>query len=166
MSADTALQTLLAPIIAPVPLVFAQQNAPRPAKPYATLDVRNNGAAGWIIEGGPDDNGVAQFFEQRVINAEVQFFGVGAMERASDLGLRLRMPSQASRAAQLGVPIARVRGAIDATFLMNETQYEDRGILEFTAHHTGEMDDDVGLIEHVEFLCPPDHLHTVDAPED
>lgn len=164
MSAATALQALLAPIIAPVPLVHAQQNAPRPAKPYATLDVRNNGASGWLIEGGPDANGNATFLEQRVVSAEVQFFGLGAMDSASALGVKLRTPRQASRAASLGVPIARVRGALDATFLLNENQYEDRGILEFTAHHTGEIEDEVGLIETVVLGCPPGHEHIIGAP--
>lgn len=155
MTPEAALQALLAPIVAPVPLIFANQNAPRPAKPYATLDVQDTRPAAWLVEGEPDADGNATFREHALVNVEVQFFGTGAVERARDLGRRLRLPRHANRATALGLGIARVIAARDVPFLLNETQYEARGVLEFTAYHLAELTDDLGRVERVELQRDP-----------
>lgn len=168
MTAAEALQRLLAPILAPIPVILSRQNAPRPAKPYAALDVQDNGAAAWLVEGPSDANGNAVFTEHRRVSAEVQLFGQGAMDRGSDLGMRLRLPRHVDRAIALGVSVARVHGSTNATLLLNEDQYEERGIFEFTAYHAARITDDLGLIEHADLDCSgpdgTDHQHLIDAP--
>ena len=64
--------------------------------------------------------------------------------------MRLRLPRHVNRAVALGIGVAVVNGATSVAVLMNENQYEQRGILEFTAHVGVEITDDVGLIEHTE----------------
>lgn len=164
-----AFWTLLAPVMAdlgipPASLVMADQNAPRPAKPYATLDVTDAGAAPWLIELEPDEAGNARFVEHRLANVEVQFYGQGAQERAGALGMRLRLPSNVNRAVALGIGVGTVRGATGISVLLNETQRETRGLLEFTAHVAAELTDNIGLIERVVLDCPPGHQHVIDAP--
>ena len=161
--------SLLAPILAPVPLIMADQNAPRPAKPYATLDVTNAGAARWLTELPPDAAGNARFVEHRLANVEVQFYGADAQDRASDLGMRLRLPRHVNRAVDLGLGVAVVNGATSVAVLMNENQYEQRGILEFTCHVGVEITDEVGLIEHTETEGEYDGVggacqHVISAP--
>lgn len=169
MTAQQALQRLLAPILAPVPVVFADQNAEPPPKPYATLSVENLGSSGGYLTEGPlRPDGTAVFREHRTVNAEVQIYGRGAAARAAELGMRLRLPRHANRAADLGLGIAVVRGAMDVPALVNVTQYEERGVLEFTAHHVAELADDLGLIERAELHCPDGdggaHTHLVETP--
>lgn len=161
--------TLLAPIVAPATLILADGNGPRPAKPYATLDVTEAGAAPWLVEGPPDANGVAAFTEHATANVEVQFYGEGAQGRAKALGQRLRLPTAVDRAAALGIGIGTVRPATSLSALLNETQREERSVVEFTAHVTDAVAEAVGLIEHAEVeqtdavgatVC----RHTIDAP--
>jgi hypothetical protein len=155
--------TLLAPIVAPAPLIHADQNGPRPPKPYATLDIVNAGAAAWLVEHEPGPAGLATFTEHRLVTVEVQFFGQGAQERASALGLRLRLPRHVDRAEALRIGIGVVGGATSLSALLDETQYEDRSVVEFTAHVAADVEDDVGLIEHADFEYPPDAPVRVDS---
>jgi hypothetical protein len=147
--------SLLAPIVAPAPLIHADQNGPRPPKPYATLDITSTGAAPWLVEHAPGVDGVSTFTEHRTANVEVQFYGDGAQARAAALGLRLRLPTQVDRATALGIGIGTVRGASSLAVLMNETQYESRSVVEFTAHVTASAEDTVsGAIDDIEIEWP------------
>jgi hypothetical protein len=171
---SAALHSLLAPIVSPWPLVMADANAPRPPKPFATLAVNAAEPIGRQVERPVDEAGIIEVVEYRELSVEVQFFGPGCFETAQTVGLRVRLPSQVERAETLGVAVASIARATGVSALLNESQFEERGILEFTAYATEQVDDDVGLIEHAiltEIPDPatnppgtPEREFTIDAP--
>lgn len=149
-----ALYDLVAPILAPLPLIWADQNGPKPAKPYATITVRGGDEAP-VVQGEPDAAGIATTREHRLMRAEVEIYGANAFAAAQTLGLKLRLPSNLRRSYELDLGVARVRQATNLTALLDESQqYEARALLEFTFHASEAATDDVGLIEHVVIEAP------------
>lgn len=163
MSVVTALQALLTPIVAPAMLILADQNGPRPAKPYATLSVRST-ALDPPIELPVDENGMAQMVSYVRVIAELQYYGNGAFQSAQTAGLKLRFRSSVSLAETLGVSVNNIRTVLRVPELLNESQYEERGLMEFAASAYLIGTDDVGLIEHAEIYCW-DHTHVVSDPD-
>lgn len=161
MTTATALQALLAPLVTPGPLIMADQNGPRPGKPFAALSLRSTRPFGPIVE-QVDENGFVRVTQYLHVNTELQCFGLGGYARSQMVGLRLMMPSNVQRADSLGLAISRVNQALRVPELLNENQYEERGILEFVAYASISADDEVGLIEQVEIECFG-HTHTVKA---
>lgn len=156
------LITLLAPLVSPGLLILAEQNGPRPPKPYATLSVRNVRPAP-PVKREVNDAGVIELVQVKYLTCELQTFGAGAMETAELAGLRMRFPTTAMRAEALGLGISRINNALDVPELLNQSQFEERAILEFTVYDALAAGDDVGVIESVEFECF-DHVHTVSTP--
>ena len=165
-----ALQALLAPIFAPGPVILADQNGSRPAKPYATLAVTGaDTSGGSTIELPVNAAGIVAISEHQRLNVEVQCFGVGSFALAQAAGLRLRFPSHVLRAEQLNIGVSLVRRALRVPELLNQSQYEERGILEFTAYMVLAGTDDVGLIEHTVIVCQgpaptATHPHVISSP--
>jgi hypothetical protein len=149
-----ALEELIFPLWLPLPIIWADQNGARPEKPYATLKIRTFGSAP-LENGGLDDQGIQTYTEQRTLRAEINVFGVEAVERAQELSMRLRSPLQSGRAEVLGIGIGRVAEVRDITTRLAQSQYEQRALLEFTVNAVGILAEQVGLIEHVVINCPP-----------
>lgn len=156
------IMALVAPLVAPGGLILAQQNGNRPPKPYATLDIRTTLPAR-PYQREPNTAGITELVQQLYRNCELQFFGVNALATAELTGLRLRFPSVSSRAEVLGIGVARVANALRVPELLNQSQYEERAVLEFSVYDAIVASDDVGLIEGVEIECF-DHTHLVSKP--
>ncbi|EHL99380.1 hypothetical protein HMPREF9946_03142 [Acetobacteraceae bacterium AT-5844] len=161
-----ALLDLLIPLAMPRPLILADQNGPRPEKPYYSLKVSLIGSAP-LIETKPNKQGAAIYHEHGTLQCEVQCFGKDAAALLRQLGIKLRMPLTAIKAEQAGVSIASVDQARDLTALLQASQYEERAILEFRAHAIASVTDDVSLIEHVILNCPAEdgHQHVISSPD-
>ncbi len=140
------LQEFLQPIVGQE-LIFSDQNGPRPSKPYATLLVRSIFEQN-IIHHHLNANGIVSLAKLQRMIIEVQYFGLGAYSKAQILGLKLQSPSNVDRGDVFGISVSQIRGVTRVPELLNQSQYEERAILEFTAYIMVEGDDDVGLIEH------------------
>lgn len=140
------LQEFLQPIVGQE-LIFSEQNGPRPAKPYATLSVRSISEQP-IIQHQLNGNGIISLAKLQRMIVEVEYFGLGAFSKAQILGLKLQSPSNVIRGDEFGISVSQLRGVSRVPELLNQSQYEERAILEFTAYIMVEGDDDVGLIEH------------------
>lgn len=155
-----ALQTLIAPLVAPGVLIFADQNGPRPEKPFATLSVRGTPSPAYAYEAKPDIDGIAEISQHAEYTVEVQCFGNGAFNLARMVGLKLLFPSNVMRAELLGLGVSRIINVSRVPELLNQSQYEERGVLEFTVYDALVSSDDVGRIESVEIGCF-DHSHII-----
>lgn len=160
-----ALMDLLIPLAMPRMIVWADQNGPRPDKPYFTLKTSSVGTAP-LHAGTPDANGTATYVEHRRIRCEIGCYGKEAAALMSTLAMRLRMPAAAMEAERLGVGIGAFEAVRALSVLLNSSQREERAMLEFTAMLAAGASEQVGLIEHVVFTCPaPDeHRHVVSQP--
>ncbi len=166
------LHTLLAPLVAPERLVWAEQVGPMPVpppKPYAELDVSTGGFAPYVMQIGPDEQGAMRWIEHGVKTVQVVFYGRDAMDRAVVFGLKLRTPLASGPAEALNIGIQTIEAARDIAFRNAAGQYEDRSMVEFTAQMAHEITLPAGLIKHVELGCPDlrggdPHVHRVNAP--
>lgn len=158
-----ALMQLLAPLVEPGLLIFSDQNAPRPSKPFSTLSVRSL-APITIIKDPVDEFGDSRITQFQQMVAEVQFYGSNSFDSAQRTGLYLRTPSVVDEAERLGVSISVVRSVTRVPELLSNSQFEERSILEFTVYSNLSITDNVGLIESVDLECF-DHQHTINAPE-
>lgn len=134
MPADP-LWALLAPLVSPWPLVFAQQNAAPPPKPYAAVDVRSVVPLGTIL-GDPAADGSMSIAGPVLLRVEVNLYGPGCDEKARMAALMLRHPVTAQAGAALNLGVARVVGITGATAFADQPQYEERTILELTVNAT------------------------------
>lgn len=157
-----SLQSLLAPIVAPGALIFSEQNGPRPPKPYATISVVEMSPI-TVVKTKPDVLGQITLHQQQRLSVQVVFFGKHAGERAEAASLKLHFNTHVERAERLGLGILTVQSTTDNPELLNGSQFEERATLEFIVNNSITVDDDVGLIEHVEIECF-DHSHIVDSP--
>lgn len=159
MTTVAALQALLAPLVAPGPLILAEQNGPRPGKPFSAVAVRQSRPFGPMVE-QVDESGFVRVTQYLHVVTELQCFGLGGFALSQMAGLRLVMPSHIQRADALGLSVARINQAMRVPELLAENQYEERGILEFIAYASISANDEVGLIEQVEIECFG-HTHTI-----
>jgi hypothetical protein len=157
------LHALLAPIVAPGPLIFADQNGTRPAKPFSTLSVRSSTPI-TVVRHKPDTVGIETLDQLLRRTVEVQFFGAGSEEKAEAVALKLRYHTHVLRAETLGLGVSTIRSVTGLAELLNSSQFEERAILEFTVNDNVAGDDDVGLIEHVEIAGDGYCQQTIDSP--
>lgn len=141
-----SLFALLQPVIGPGSLIMADQNGPRPPKPYCTLRVRQ-GVSAPAVQLEANSAGIADFIQTVTRTVEVEAFGRDALQRAEMLAARLRTPSTTSRAVILGLGVSRINNAQNVPELMDQSIFEERAILEFTVYDSVVVSDDVGLIE-------------------
>jgi len=131
-------------------VVFANQNAPRPSRPYITIFVTTTPLSEHANVGAPDDDGDAVIENETAVMASIQCFGdtaYGVLE-----GLRGSLEKvtvqQALRAA--GLPYIRtLSGVADLTETVG-TQFEGRAGMDLEFRAVATVTDNVGVIESVE----------------
>ncbi|MEZ7780464.1 hypothetical protein O4A46_01495 [Cupriavidus gilardii] len=147
MTPEQAIYELIT-TAATAPVIFANENGPRPAKPYIALRV--NPASRLPVHRGPvDDAGVQPVSAHRSAQVELQCFGTGCMDALDVLGQRLHMQAALDRAEQLDLAVTAVGQLRQVPVLRDATTYEPRAVLELTIDYTTTLADDVGVIETV-----------------
>lgn len=132
----------------PVPIIFANQNGPRPPKPYITL--RLSVASPLPVHTGPtDDAGIRELSAHRAALAQLQVYGPGCWEIAEQLAMSLSKESIQALAETLNITINERVRIQDVPALVDTATYEPRAILDVEASYTTHIDDDVGFIQTV-----------------
>jgi hypothetical protein len=154
------LYALLAPL-SPKPsgLIWTDQNGPRPAKPYSTLNIRTTTPLS-PVKDPVESDGTQQIAQLALRHVEWEFYGLNASELAEAAALRLRTETTADRAKVLGLGICRVSAYAQTDILLNTSQFEQRAIIEIEVYDSNILVDDVGLIEGVDIDCF-DHIDSV-----
>lgn len=143
------LYQAFSPLASPSGMVFADQNAPRPDKPYVTLKVASVTHPRFPVEYMPDEEGIAKISDHSQWEVELMFFGPGAETDATRVASQLKYPSHVQRIHELGLSISTVGVP---TFIPRHYghQIEEQASLEITGYAIYLGEDDVGLIEEVE----------------
>jgi hypothetical protein len=108
-----------------------------------------------------DADGNARVVVPIVRTIELERYGAEAYERLEAIAARIRGPSAVEAAAPFGLTIT-VDVVRNVPMLLNNSQYEERGILEATVMDNIITQEELGLIETVELLCG-DHIHSLDV---
>lgn len=144
------LYDFLAPLLAPVPLIRANQDGPAPKRPYGTYAIRRASDPRHAVTAGPDADGNAVLRAHRELGVEVQIYGPGSEAKADRLQLVLKAETVAQSAERLGLSLATVQAAQHVPALLDDQRWEERGIVEFAVYVLAEIADTPGLIERVE----------------
>lgn len=144
------LYSLLAPLSPTVGgLIWADQNGPRPEKPYATVAVRSFDPFP-VVKQTVDVDGIENVSQLVRLAVEWQFIGLNALDMAKAAQLKLRTDTQANRAEVLNLGVSAVNSGTAVPTVLNTTQIEERAIVELIVYDSEFVLDDVGLIENVE----------------
>ncbi len=132
-----------------VTVVFANQNAPRPAYPYITVHKTVSAETEHSTIEPPNDEGMADMVDDQTISISLQSFGDGAADIMENLRNSLKKVTTLQYFRDKEMPFIRILSGInDLTTVIGSRQEERAGMdLEFRAANV--VTDDVGLIESV-----------------
>lgn len=132
----------------PVPIIHANQNAPRPSKPY--IDMRLAvGVPYPVHHGRVNDDGMRAISSHRDVSVQLQVYGEGSWDIAESLALSLSKESLIDMSETLNISINDQVRIQDVPMLLDAATYESRAIVDLQATYTAAVIDDVGFIETV-----------------
>lgn len=136
-----------------IPAIWLSPNAPRPPRPYATLQLTSVLRVGRSYIGPVDDKGNAIISHDREVVVSVTIYEStdnpdprSALERASNLRDSLELVSVRNFLAQGGWSLRAVELLTDAPQLL-DTKWEPRAVFDVRFGTQKQIIDDLGLIE-------------------
>lgn len=144
----TRLWSMLQPVIGGT-VIWADQNGPRPALPYATLRLSSIQRVGTAHYADPDTNGIQTVVATRESTLQVQRFGpesVGALETFAD---KLALQTNLDKFSVQKIALFDVSSVTDVAQLLNGLATEPRASVELSLRWASDQTDDVGLIDSV-----------------
>jgi hypothetical protein len=134
-------------------VIFAEQAAPRPAVPFATVKLGAPIKLGYDDAGALTDPGAPAYASRamrgdRRLPVSVQIFGAGAMDYARAASNALSKETIRDDLRSTGIAPVDNGTITDLTELL-ETDFEDRAGLEVVFVFADEYTDTVPLVEHV-----------------
>lgn len=147
MTPEQSIHELIS-IEATVPVVFAEQDAVPPAKPYIALKVQ--GSTSLPLHLGPvEPDGVRAVSSHRDAPIELTYFGPGGMDALDTLAQRLQMERALLHAEALDLAVFAIGQVQQVRLLLEDATYEPRTQLALSVRYTVTLDEEVGLIETV-----------------
>jgi len=148
MTPEDAIFELVEAAAAGTPVIFADDNGPRPDVPYIVLAVR------WAKlssaeTGRTEDDGDQPVHQHEDATVELQSFGAAAYDALGDLALKLRHPLYEDRAEALHLALFEVGRLQSIPVLRDAVHFERRGLLELGIRYTRVHTAFVGIIETV-----------------
>lgn len=141
------LFALLEPIVNPLQLVDADDNGSKPSKPFWELRVRGRRTL-TRAKSEPDADGIVTHTATTVYDLEMTCHGLDAFTRATAAEMALHFSSTTDRACLLNLGIGQINNVMQVPILLNRSQYEEAGMIDFAVYERAEARDDEGLIEH------------------
>lgn len=134
-----------------ITVIYADQNAPRPDKPYATIRIISENKLGGNDEGATvDDDGIQSFCGQREAAVSLNIYGEDAFD---SMKLALNSLSKPSILEDFfyndDIAILNKGDILNLTDVL-ETEFEERAQMDLLVGYAEEYTDDVGYIETVE----------------
>ena len=132
-------------------VVFANQNIPRVEKPYVQLNVTTVDIPDHLYYFPPDDQQIVVTSGWRKATVEMQVFnGIYSLEFVSRLAMTLQSTTMLDKQAELDCSIGQRLFMGYVPELLNNSQYEGRGIYHFEFFYTESLSETVGTIDTVE----------------
>ena len=136
----------------PWPVIFANQNIPRPVKPYVSINVLTIEIPDHTINLPMDENDNVKTIGWRTATVELQMYnGIGSLDMIGKLALILQCDRMIEYQASIDCAIGRRLFLGYVPELLNASQYEGRGIYQFEFMYTEEYIEQLYDICKVEF---------------
>lgn len=141
-----------APVVAPTPVIWADQNEPPPDLPYIITRYAGSNRIGDDFMGAPDGTtGIADLTGNRDFTLFIQALGTGAKNNIEKLRTSLQKDSVRASLRVNGLVFVQEVGANNVTDLVaGTTKKEERETLDIVMRVASADTDDLGVIEHVE----------------
>lgn len=140
--------------ISPIEVIYADDNGPRPNRPYMALKIRsakvNQPSNKGPLISDDGDKGGRVVSSSRDAPFEMQFFSEDPMRDASDLVARLQLEEAQDLASSLNVSLVSFSMAQNLPALRDNAKYEPRAIVEGLYRFTHEIEERVHIFEQVE----------------
>jgi hypothetical protein len=147
MTPEQALHELIS-AEATVPVIFAEQDAVPPTKPYIALKLQESSRLPLHL-GPVAPDGVRAVSSHRDAQLELTYFGAGGMDAMDTLAQRLQMEKALLHAEALDLAIFAIGQTQQVPLLLEDATYEPRTQLALSARYTVTLNEEVGLIETV-----------------
>lgn len=144
------LQTLIKSLVGAETLIFADQNAPRPALPYWTMRVSTRRSVGedWYSQ-GVDNSGDQTVYGSREVTVQVQRIGPGSDEKCQDLIDNLSKTTVQEQWQIAGMSLYDNSDAGHIPFKLDNEQLEQRSSVDLFVRFGVKLLDRVGAIQYV-----------------
>ena len=130
------------------PLIFTNQNAPKPPAPFASIHLMNADPLPEHI-GMIDDLGNRAISQHMPMRAQVQFYGDGSWDEAQRFSLKLSTVAVEAKAEALNIAINSKNQIQDIPALLDGSFYEPRTVFDLDVSYTCSIEEYVSWIEHV-----------------
>lgn len=147
MIEDIIRQALL-PVFAPVPLVLANENGPRPEKMYGTIRVEMMHRLP-VHVGTQDDAGMRELSAHRVGQIELQVFGAESYDTLDLAMQRLSHDANVDAFAALGLVFGDTHDVENLPVLRSAYVFEPRAIVTVPFSYTRTTEETLSWIETV-----------------
>ncbi len=131
-------------------VIEANQNAPRPARPYISVLVTTTTQKEHSNESHPGDTGMASIENELSCMVSVQCIGENAKTIMGNLRQTLEKPTVLQSLRAAGLPFIRVLSGVNDLTEQTGTQYEERAGVDIEFRAAAVVIDEVGVIESVE----------------
>lgn len=145
-----ALYTWVESVEGSRPVVWADQDAPRPMGPFTSLRLNTRTKVGHDFVGHATDEGEISVRGNREIVLEVQTFGENALSRAEALRTSLSMPTVWGALSSTAGIAVLWEGDVQNISELEESRYEERGTFDVRLRVAENVTDTPGVIKHVE----------------
>lgn len=148
MTPEQAIFRLISTVSGGVAVIFADENGPRPPKPYIQLRLQT-ALRFPLHRGAVDDAGQQLVTGHRDAAVELQCFGSGSYDVLDNLGQRLTMEGSLAEAERLDLAVFDVGKISQVPVLRDQASYEPRAVLELGVRYAVTISDAVGAVEQV-----------------
>ncbi|MFC3227333.1 LIC_12616 family protein [Marinibaculum pumilum] len=130
-------------------VIRADQNAPRPATPFATVKVLADAPVGHAHIADVDDDGIVRIGQDSELTVSLQVFGGEAMDLAQALQRSLDRTTVQEDFRRAGLVYVDLLTPVSDTTAVTGSGFESRAQFDLRFRTATEITDDVGLIETV-----------------
>lgn len=131
------------------PLIYANQNAPKPPLPFVSMQLTATNPLP-VHRGDIDDFGDRDVSAHFPLTAQLQFYGEGCWEEATRTALMLRTVEVQAKAESLNIGINSLNQIQDIPALLDGSFYEPRAVFTADVSYTFTVSEYTSFIETVQ----------------
>lgn len=132
------------------PIIYADQNAPREVKPYATIKLRSSVGNDQAELFDLREDGTRDIEENNVASLELNFYGPSAISEATRVRNKLMFENTTDLMCSNNVSIVDRGTVTNLTVLLSNSQYEQRAMFELRAGWRSTETETLAHIENVD----------------
>lgn len=136
--------------LTPWVIIYADQNAPRPALPYCTLRQVMNAGSDFAESDLVDANGFRNVRENQVATVELSFYGNGSVDECERIRRVLALETVADSFNNEKISLIERSEVANASMALDKSQFEERAILEVKCGWRSVEIENTSLIETVQ----------------